>query len=129
MHIAWKLVAIAPRLGLRLQLHVAVSDWLSGSVGDLRQTALALQEPAGFGFPYGRTVSTSGFGWTFDQAFGLRGPASSAFDPEEYHRFSPRAGPASVSPMTWTARYVLGFAFGNSTGGTIVRAVPSIPRS
>ena len=58
-HIDRKLVAIVPHLELRLQPRVAVSDWLSGSVGNLRQTGqpLALRDRvSGFGFPYGRTI-------------------------------------------------------------------------
>ena len=102
-HIDGHPVAIIPRLELRLQLpnpHAAVSDWLSGSVGDLRRTGSTSGSPEnrpvfGFGFPYGRTMSTSGFGRASGRrapglrlrASGLRPPGSGQFsgEPEECH--------------------------------------------
>ena len=127
-----------PRLGLRLQLlnpRAAVFDWLSGSVGDLRRTGstsgspekrpdLRLRvsiRPNGVNLRLRPGLRVLGLRASGHRAPILRAPVSSPFDPAECHRFSARAGPAGVSPSTWTAEYVLGFPFGQSNW----RAVPS----
>ena len=96
---------------LRVQLlnpRAAVTDWLSGSVGDLCRTGSTSGSPENRpGLPLRVSIRPNGVNLLLRPGLratglrvpGLRDPAlSSPFVPEECHRFSARAGAAGVSP-------------------------------